>query len=337
MVAHLARLLRNECTTPTVKVWGIPRGGIPVAYMLLKYDRFRLAATPEEADAFVDDIIDSGRTAKHWQKEYPHVPFFALIDKSNPHSPVNGPTAVEYLSRGWLVFPWEANSSVKSADDTIVGTIHNRITAAGAGFHANDNISSFIEAGEMEELQAEVQRRAEHFLRGLVIDVDHDHNTQGTAKRMAKMYLREVFSGRYQKAPSVTDFPNAKNLDEMYTTGPITVRSTCSHHFAPIIGKCWIGVIPGERVIGLSKFNRIVEWFGSRGQIQEEFVVQIADYLEKALQPKGLAVVVEATHTCMTHRGVKEPHGAVMTTSVMRGALRDKPEARAEFMALINK
>jgi GTP cyclohydrolase I len=149
------------------------------------------------------------------------------------------------------------------------------------------------------------------------------------------MLLHETFGGRYAPMPRLTSFPNAKHLDELYLTGPIAVRSTCSHHLMPITGECWIGVIPGEEVIGLSKFNRLVDWVMSRGQIQEEATVQIADLLEDLLKPKGLAVVVKAQHHCMTHRGVKAHDDSVMTTSVMRGYMRDKPEARAEFLSLL--
>lgn len=219
----------------------------------------------------------------------------------------------------------------------IVDKITAELEDAGIPFLANDNIAPYLKPEELEQLQSELEKRAEHFLRGLIIDLDNDHNTRGTAKRIAKMYLHEVFKGRYLQAPKITDFPNAKGLDEMYLTGPITVRSACSHHFVPIVGKCWIGVVPGDRVIGLSKFNRIVEWVASRPQIQEELVVQIADFIENQIAPKGLAVVVEATHLCMTWRGVREPMEAKMTTSVMRGAFRDKPEARAEFMSFLAK
>jgi len=220
---------------------------------------------------------------------------------------------------------------------TVVERIVGRLQQEGVPFHANDNISAHIDDSDFDDLLAEVEARADHFLRGLIIDVDNDHNTKGTARRMAKMYLKEVFKGRYQKAPEITDFPNAKGLDEMYLSGPITVRSACSHHFVPIVGKCWIGIIPGDRVIGLSKFNRIVDWIASRPQIQEELVMQIADYIEEAIAPKGLAVVVEATHLCMTWRGVKEPMEAKMTTNVMRGKFREQPAARAEFMTMVAK
>lgn len=312
---------------PIRKVFPIPRGGVPVAYMLgAIFPSIEIADEPEEADFFLDDIIDTGSTMRKWRDKYPDKPFLALIDKTDPESE---------FRESWVVFPWE--SQTQSSDDTIVGTVVNRLRTAGAPYKANDNIFGFLDAGELDLLQDEVQRRAEHFLRGLVIDLDNDHNTRGSAQRIAKMYLREVLKGRYQPPPKVTDFPNAKNLDEMYVTGPITIRSACSHHFAPIIGKCWIGIVPGERVIGLSKFNRIVEWFAARGQIQEELVVQIADYIERITAPKGVAVVIEATHMCMTWRGVRETTDAAMTTSVMRGSFRDKPEARAEFMALIKK
>jgi len=142
-----------------------------------------------------------------------------------------------------------------------------------------------------------------------------------------------VFRGRYVPPPRVTDFPNARKLDELYTVGPITVRSACSHHMVPIIGQAWIGVVAKDRVIGLSKFSRLTEWVLSRPQIQEEATVQLADLLEGLLQPAGLAVVVRANHMCMSWRGVKD-RNTVMVTSVMRGVFRTDPAARAEFMAL---
>ena len=220
---------------------------------------------------------------------------------------------------------------------SIVEVLTERLKAAGAPFLANDNIAGYVTPAEMAQLKMELTHRAEYFLQGLVIDTANDHNTRGTAGRIAKMYLEEVFKGRYTAPPVITDFPNAKGLDEMYMTGPITIRSACSHHFVPIVGRCWIGIIPGDRVIGLSKFNRIVDWVASRPQLQEELVMQIADDLDEKMAPKGLAVVVEATHMCMTWRGVREGMEAKMTTNVMRGAFRDKPEARAEFMAMVAK
>ena len=148
--------------------------------------------------------------------------------------------------------------------------IKDRLNQEGVSYFANDNISDYISEEELADLQVELKNKLEEVLDVLIIDRRHDHNTIETANRVAKMYLNEVFIGRYHKQPKVTDFPNYKNLDQIYTVGAISVRSACSHHLVPIIGKCWIGVIPSDRVIGLSKFNRIVDWVMSRPQIQEE-------------------------------------------------------------------
>lgn len=213
-------------------------------------------------------------------------------------------------------------------------SIISRIRQDGGSFYANDNISKYLQPTEIEHLQAEVEEKVKALLKSLVIDTENDHNTKETAKRIAKMYLKEVFAGRYDAQPKITDFPNAKSLDQVYTLGPITVRSACSHHMVPITGRCWIGILPSDRVIGISKFVRLANWVLARPQIQEEATVQLADIIEELIKPKGLAVVIEATHQCMTWRGVKESE-TKMNTSVMRGAFRDEPETRAEFFRLI--
>jgi len=209
--------------------------------------------------------------------------------------------------------------------------IRERLQTGNIPFFANDNISDFITDEELAELHNELKDRINDVLDVLLIDRVNDHNTKDTANRVAKMYLNEVFKGRYHNQPKVTDFPNAKKLDQIYTVGPISVRSACSHHLVPIIGKCWIGVIPSDRVIGLSKFNRIVDWVMSRPQIQEEAAIQLADTIEKLIKPKGLAVIVKASHQCMTWRGVKD-NETQMVTSVMRGIFRETAEARSELM-----
>lgn len=214
--------------------------------------------------------------------------------------------------------------------------IAERIKNSGGSYFANDNISKYLMDGELENLEKELIPELQRVLKGLVIDTENDHNTNETAKRIAKMYIREVFKGRYQTMPTVTDFPNAKHLDQIYTIGPITVRSACSHHMVPILGKAWIGVIPSERVIGISKFIRLVEWIMARPQIQEEATVQVADLVEGLIKPLGLAIVVQAQHECMTWRGVRESE-TTMTTSVMRGKFMDNPTARQEFLKLIEK
>jgi len=161
--------------------------------------------------------------------------------------------------------------------------IRERIVAARKRFHANDNIADFIEPGELDRLLDEVQSKMQGVLTSLVIDTDNDHNTGQTARRVAKMYLTEVFKGRYIKGPTVTEFPNAEHLNELMIVGPITVRSACSHHLCPVIGVIWIGVLPNEHtnVIGLSKYARLAEWVMGRPQIQEEAVVQLADLIQQ--------------------------------------------------------
>ncbi len=216
--------------------------------------------------------------------------------------------------------------------------IRERIQAARKRYHANDNISEFIEPGELAALLDEVQVKMQGVLDSLVIDTEHDHNTSDTARRVAKMYLNEVFRGRYVNAPEITEFPNAEHLNELMIVGPITVRSACSHHFCPVIGQIWIGVLPNEHtnVIGLSKYARLAEWVMGRPQIQEEAVVQLADLIQLKTQPDGLAIVMEASHYCMSWRGVKDMDSR-MINSVMRGAFLKDPNLRREFLSLIPK
>jgi GTP cyclohydrolase I len=214
--------------------------------------------------------------------------------------------------------------------------IRERIVAARKRFHANDNIADFIEPGELDRLLDEVQSKMQGVLTSLVIDTDNDHNTGQTARRVAKMYLTEVFKGRYIKGPTVTEFPNAEHLNELMIVGPITVRSACSHHLCPVIGVIWIGVLPNEHtnVIGLSKYARLAEWVMGRPQIQEEAVVQLADLIQQKTQPDGLAIVMEASHFCMGWRGVKDVDSK-MINSVMRGSFLKDANLRREFLSLI--
>ena len=216
--------------------------------------------------------------------------------------------------------------------------IRERLAAAKKRFNANDNIAQFIEPGELEKLLDEVEVKMKGVLSSMVIDTETDHNTQNTARRVAKMYLNEVFKGRYLPAPAVTEFPNAEHLNELMIVGPITVRSACSHHFCPVIGKVWIGVLPNEHtnVIGLSKYARLAEWVMGRPQIQEEAVVQLADLIMEKTSPDGLAIVMEATHFCMGWRGVKDLDSK-MINSVMRGVFLKDPNLRREFLSLIPK
>ena len=214
--------------------------------------------------------------------------------------------------------------------------IRERLLAARKKFHANDDIAEFIVPGELEKLLDEVAIKMQGVLDSLVIDTANDHNTDNTARRVAKMYVNEVFKGRYVPAPTITEFPNVGHLNELMIVGPITVRSACSHHFCPVIGKIWIGVMPNEHtnVIGLSKYARLAEWIMGRPQIQEEAVVQLADLIQEKTQPDGLAIVMEASHYCMAWRGVKDMDSR-MINSVMRGVFLKDPNLRREFLSLI--
>jgi len=220
----------------------------------------------------------------------------------------------------------------------ISARIRARVKRDRKRFHANDNIADYIKPGELELLLDEVQSKMKAVLDSLVIDTESDHNTQDTARRVAKMYVNEVFKGRYVPQPAITEFPNVEHLNELILVGPITVRSACSHHFCPIVGKLWVGIMPNQHsnLIGLSKYARLAEWIMSRPQIQEEAVTQIADLLMDKMRPDGLAIVMEADHFCMHWRGVKDME-CKMINSVMRGSFLKDPSLRREFLSLLPK
>lgn len=226
----------------------------------------------------------------------------------------------------------------RAASTPTSARIRARLEEGGARFHANDNIADYIESGEMDELLDEVSLRMQGVLESLVIDTVNDHNSRDTARRVAKMYLQEVFGGRYVAAPPVTEFPNAAHLNELMIIGPIAVRSACSHHLCPVMGKVWIGVMPNRHsnLIGLSKYARLAGWIMSRPQIQEEAVVQLAGLLQEKVKPDGLAVIMEADHFCMQWRGVKD-NDARMINSVMHGSFLKDPALRREFLSLIKR
>ncbi|MBL8520591.1 MAG: GTP cyclohydrolase I [Betaproteobacteria bacterium] len=216
--------------------------------------------------------------------------------------------------------------------------VRSRLVRANQRFHANDNIADFLKDGELDELQSEVEGRIKELLNSLVIDTTGDHNTQETARRVAKMFVTEVFKGRYLPIPPLTEFPNVEKLNELLIVGPITARSACSHHLCPIIGKVWIGIMPNEssNLIGLSKYSRICDWVMSRPQIQEEAAVQLANVIEERVKPDGIAIVIEADHFCMHWRGVKDADSR-MTNSVMRGSFLKDSNLRREFLSLLHR
>jgi len=232
------------------------------------------------------------------------------------------------------IFRSEAELASLSASERI----RYRLVGADCRYHANDNIAAFIRPGEMDELRTEVEAKMQEVLKALVIDTGSDHNTNETARRVAKMFLTEVFAGRYVPMPLVTEFPNAERLNELMIVGPVTVRSACSHHLCPIMGKVWIGILPNEHsnLIGLSKYARICDWIMSRPQIQEEAVTMLANELQERVKPDGLAIVMEADHFCMQWRGVKDIDSK-MINSVMRGAFLKDANLRREFLSLIGQ
>jgi GTP cyclohydrolase I len=212
--------------------------------------------------------------------------------------------------------------------------IRARIKQAGSRYHSNDNIADYIKSSdELEMLVNEVTDQFQGVLTSLVIDTDNDHNTRETARRVAKMFIFETFSGRYRAVPNITTFPNM-GYKSLYTTGPISVRSTCAHHFQNIVGKCWVGIVPENEVIGLSKFNRLVHHICERPQIQEEMTTQIAEALQQYAKTKNIAVVVKAEHHCMTHRGVRE-HENDMVTAIMMGAFETDSALKKEFYDIL--
>ena len=201
-------------------------------------------------------------------------------------------------------------------------------------YKCNDNISSHVCEEDIPFIVDEVAEKFQEVLKSLIIDIDNCDNTRDTARRVAKMMVNEIFNGRYVTSPDVKEFPNDAYLDDIYIVGPITIRSTCAHHFQPVVGRLWVGVAPGTNVVGLSKFGRIAEWLASRPTLQETLTTQIADELTKVTGSPNIAVVLRAEHGCVTNRGVKE-HQSDMITSVMRGTFRTDPSEKQEFLALL--
>jgi GTP cyclohydrolase IA len=208
--------------------------------------------------------------------------------------------------------------------------IKQRLIAANRRFHASDNIADCIEPFETQELVAEVQQKFQEVLDSLVIDTTNDPNSKDTAKRLAKMYIYELMSGRYTPKPEATSFPN-EGPDRF--EGMLVVRaeitSMCSHHHQPVKGVAYIGLIPTGRVIGLSKYVRIAQWCARRGQLQEDLVNQIAKEIMKATDTENVAVYIQATHGCMEHRGV-EVHSSLTQTAVVHGLFHND-SVKAEF------
>ena len=221
-------------------------------------------------------------------------------------------------------------------DETASKRIRERIKKAGKRFHANDNIAEFIEEGELELLQKEVQEKLQGVLESLVIDTDSDHNTQETAKRVAKMYVREIFWGLdYNQFPKCTTIQNkmGKNSPSSFVVERnINVQSNCEHHFVVIDGKATVAYIPRDKILGLSKLNRIVEFFSKRPQVQERLTEQIAETIRFITGSPDVACYLEAIHYCVKSRGIQDTGSSTCTLAVDGAFQETSSDIRREFL-----
>jgi GTP cyclohydrolase I len=210
-------------------------------------------------------------------------------------------------------------------------TIRNRIKAAGARYWAGDNISQYIKPEEYDPLIDELNKRFDAVLDSLIIDRENDPNSKGTGRRLAKMYVNEVMSGRYEPAPDATAFPNdSEDRYEGMLVVRSELRSMCSHHHQPVAGVAYIGIIAAQKLIGLSKYTRIAQWCARRGTLQEELCNDIAREIQKATGSENVAVYIQATHGCCENRGIMA-HSSLTQTTVLKGAFNDDPGTKKEF------
>jgi GTP cyclohydrolase I len=214
---------------------------------------------------------------------------------------------------------------------SISDTIRKRIEDAGGRYWAGDNISKYIQPEEYDFLISELSARFDDVLNSLIIDIKNDPNSMGTGRRMAKMYVNEIMSGRYEPAPDATAFPN--DGDNRYE-GMLVVRSElksmCSHHHQTVTGVAYIGIIAAKKLIGLSKYTRIAQWCARRGTLQEELCNDIAREIQKATDSADVAVYIQATHGCCENRGIMA-HSSLTQTTVLRGAFSNDPATKNEF------
>ena len=217
------------------------------------------------------------------------------------------------------------------SSNMISDLIKSRLKKAGKRYYASDNIAEFLHEGEKEKLVEELTEKFNGVLDSLVIDSDNDPNSQGTAKRLAKMYINELMSGRYDMMPNATAFPN--HIDDGFE-GMLVVRSEitsmCSHHHQPVKGVAYIGIIAADKLIGLSKYTRIAQWCARRGTLQEELANDIASEIMKATGSQNLGVYIQATHGCVEHRGV-QAHSSLTQTTVLKGSFFNDSGTRKEF------
>jgi GTP cyclohydrolase IA len=198
----------------------------------------------------------------------------------------------------------------------------------------NEALDQPLTEAEREAMMMAAAQKVEELFDILCIDHRNDHNTRETPQRVAKMYVEEILGGRYSAPPKITEFDNAQAYDQLIVTGPIELRSMCAHHLMPIYGAAYVGILPAAdgKIIGLSKYDRIVEYFAARLQIQEELVKQIGHYIMEMTAPRGLAVRVSAVHMCKTQRGVRASHRSRMVNTYYWGEMAEDAALKGEFL-----
>jgi GTP cyclohydrolase I len=215
---------------------------------------------------------------------------------------------------------------------TIRDTIKKRLEENNVRYWANDNISKYIDADEKQQLIDEAVPAFENVLQSLLIDTKTDPNSMDTARRMAKMYINEIMSGRYDEMPNPSAFPNY--IEGGYE-GMLVVRSEltslCSHHHQTVKGVAYIGIIAGPKLLGLSKYTRIAQWCAKRGTLQEDLNVMIANTIQETTGSNDVGVYVQATHGCCENRGIKA-HSSLTQTTVLRGVFKSDPNVKKEFI-----
>ena len=216
-------------------------------------------------------------------------------------------------------------------ESNLADAIRFRMKRDNKRFWANDNISEYLSEADKEILIAEATVAFEQVLQTLLIDTETDPSSQGTAKRLAKMYINEVMGGRYDPAPDATAFPNdSKDRYEGMLVVRSELRSMCSHHHQPVSGVAYIGIIAADKLIGLSKYSRIAQWCARRGTLQEELCNDIAKEIGRATDSQNVAVYLEAQHGCCLNRGIMA-HSSLTQTTVLRGAFKDDAATKKEF------
>jgi GTP cyclohydrolase IA len=198
----------------------------------------------------------------------------------------------------------------------------------------NEALDQPLTEGEREAMMMAAAQKVEELFDILRINHRNDHNTRETPQRVARMYVEEILAGRYTAPPKITEFDNAQAYDQLIVTGPIELRSMCAHHMMPIYGAAYIGILPAAdgKIIGLSKYDRIVEYFAARLQIQEELVKQIGHYIMEMTAPRGLAVRISAVHMCKTQRGVRASHRSRMVNTYYWGEMAEDAALKGEFL-----